>query len=233
MKTARPPKPAGKIGRLLHHRLRELERTPRDLAAAARVPPEYIKDLIAGRRRPPLPGRTDLYERMTRFLQLGRNDLAESAQAERQAAGSGGASSADVRNLVLGLCQPDTARLLRGRMAKKGPDEVDRLIERLLLITRGSVRRILEDDAAVRMAAIERGSNYLSMRLRVIEFLDATFDTVTAADYHDFLRPRITMWDIDLVLDVMRVVFRPQDRRPSDTSVPEVASRPAAPARPR
>jgi hypothetical protein len=217
MKTARPPKPAGNIGRLLRHRLRELERTPQDLAAAARVPPEYIKDLIAGRRLPPLPGRTDLYDRMTRFLQLGRNDLAESAQAEREAAHTaGGASSADVRNLVLGLCQPDTARLLRGRMAKKGPAEVDRLIERLLKITRGSVRRILEDDAAVRMAAMDRGGSYLAMRVRVIEFLDATFDTVTAADYHDFLRPRIAMWDIDLVLDVMRVVFRPQDRRARD-----------------
>ena len=58
-----------RVGELIHKRLRETNRTPMELAEAAHVPTAYIADLIAGRRRPPLPSRTDVYDRMDRLPQ--------------------------------------------------------------------------------------------------------------------------------------------------------------------
>ena len=75
MAAATPLKRPIKVSQLMRRRLKELQRTPRELAEAVQVPETYIADLLAGRRRPPAPGRTDVYDRMTKFLRLHRNDL--------------------------------------------------------------------------------------------------------------------------------------------------------------
>src|SRR6266704_1750455 len=75
MPAALPLKDPVKVGQLLRRRLRELKRTPRELAEAVQVTEDYMADLVSGRRRPPAPGRSDLYAPMTKFLRLHRNDL--------------------------------------------------------------------------------------------------------------------------------------------------------------
>jgi len=57
MAAALPLKRPVKVGELVRRRLRELKRTPRELADAVQVSEIYIADLVAGRRRPPAPGR--------------------------------------------------------------------------------------------------------------------------------------------------------------------------------
>jgi len=59
MAAALPLKRPVKVGELVRRRLRELKRTPRELADAVQVSEIYIADLVAGRRRPPAPGRMD------------------------------------------------------------------------------------------------------------------------------------------------------------------------------
>src|ERR1044071_5493559 len=83
MAAALPLKRPVKVGELVRRRLRELKRTPRELAEAVQVSEVYIADLVAGRRRPPAPGRMDVYAPMTKFLKLHRNDLPTCAKAER------------------------------------------------------------------------------------------------------------------------------------------------------
>src|SRR5207244_5157579 len=90
MPAALPLKQPVKVGQLLRRRLRELKRTPRELAEAVNVSEEYMSDLVAGRRRPPAPGRTDLYVPMAKFLRLHRNDLPTCARVERAADHAGG-----------------------------------------------------------------------------------------------------------------------------------------------
>src|SRR6266576_3543040 len=65
MPAALPLKDSVKVGQLLRRRLRELKRTPRELAEAVQVTEDYMADLVSGRRRPPAPGRSDLYAPMT------------------------------------------------------------------------------------------------------------------------------------------------------------------------
>lgn len=210
-----PPKNPPTLRALLRQRLKEINRSAEDLALAAQVPSQYVDDLIGGRRRPPMPGRTDIYERMTAFLKLGRNELAHCARAER--AGSQGAAGAGpdpaIGRELLALCEPATARQLARRKTKDGPAELAQVIQRLLDVIQGTVRRVLEDEIALRVAAAQRGSTYLAMRFRVLEFLDATPETLTADDLAEFLAPRIGLWDVDLETGVLRVVLRTEEPR--------------------
>src|SRR5205814_8538737 len=86
MPAASPLKNPVKVSLLLRRRLRELKRTPRELAEAVKVSEDYMAELVAGRRRPPAPSRSDLYTPMTKFLRLHRNDLPTRARAERASA---------------------------------------------------------------------------------------------------------------------------------------------------
>src|SRR2546428_7790093 len=90
MPAALPLKHPVKVGQLVRRRLRELKRTPRELADAVQVSEDYIVDIVAGRRRPPAPGRSDLYAPLARFLRLHRHDLPTRARVERSAARGGG-----------------------------------------------------------------------------------------------------------------------------------------------
>jgi hypothetical protein len=205
-------KPAATVGQLVGRRLRELKRTAGELAAAVEVPADYIDDLIAGSRRPPLPGRTDIYPKMTTFLRLGRMEVAACARAER--AGDAAAPTGPgthVREQLLALCEPGTARTLERRRTRRGGGgavELAGFLQRVLDVIQGVVRRALDDPIGMRLAAAGQGSTYLATRFKVLVFLDQTADMLTAADLTEFLRPRIARWDVDLETGVVRVVLR-------------------------
>jgi ribosomal protein S18 acetylase RimI-like enzyme len=52
------------VALVLRHRLKELGVEQRDLATAAQVTESYISQLVNGKKTPPAPSRTDIYERM-------------------------------------------------------------------------------------------------------------------------------------------------------------------------
>lgn len=209
-------KPAGTVGQLLRARLREVKRSTQELAEAIQVPPHYVDELIEGSRRPPHPERTDIYGPMTTFLRLGRQEIVSNARAERAEARATGArpARAEVRRMLLALCEPRTARRLQQRRSRRGGAELTDLFERLLDITQGSVRRMLDDHMALRRVAATQASTYMDVRFRLLEFLDATPATLTADDLVEFLQPRISRWDVDAATGVLRVVLRPQINRP-------------------
>lgn len=221
--TASPAsKSPATLGELLRRRLREIKRSQEELAEAIEVPAEYVDDLIEGARRPPLPGRTDIYEKMTSFLRLGRNDVVACARAERaSAARVGTGPGPDVRRLLLELCEPSRAKELERRRTRRGgAEELAAVMQRVLDVAQGAVRRVLDDRIGLRLAAAERGRSYVAMRLRVLEFLDATPDTLTTDHLTEFLRPRIARWDVDLETGVLRVVLREHEPRPRERRAP-------------
>ncbi len=226
MKSSVPLKKPMPVGKLLRQRLRETERSAEDLAEAVQLPKEYIDDLIAGRRRPPQPGQTDLYDRMTSFLRLSRNDLALCASAEREATEPKRRSALKptVRRQLLELCEPKTAEELEARRAENGGAELMDFIQRLLEVTQGAVRRMLDDQIGLRVAAERYGGTYAAMRLRVLEFLEATPETLTMDDLARFLQPRVTLWDVDLETGVLRVVLRSQEPRERHRRRPNAGS---------
>jgi transcriptional regulator with XRE-family HTH domain len=69
---------------LIRHRLKELGLEPKDLAAAAQVTESYISQLLARKKAPPSPGRTDIYEKIGRALELPSGELSKLAELERE-----------------------------------------------------------------------------------------------------------------------------------------------------
>src|SRR4029453_5020214 len=54
----------------------------KDLAAAPEVTESYISQLLTRKKLPPAPDRTDIYEKMDRFLKLSNGKLATLAEAQ-------------------------------------------------------------------------------------------------------------------------------------------------------
>ncbi|HEX4600464.1 MAG TPA: helix-turn-helix transcriptional regulator [Gemmatimonadales bacterium] len=210
MPAALPLKQPIKVSQLVRRRLRELKRTPRELAEAVKVSEEYMSDLVAGRRRPPAPGRTDLYVPMAKFLRLHRNDLPTCARVERAADGTGQRRpDATVWKLVLERCDPARQRSFTRRVAKADGVELEAVIVgRLLEVAQGFVRRQLEDEVGLRVAATRDGCTYLDARMRLLEFLDTVADSLTPGECEEFVLPRIAAWDIELETRAMRIVLR-------------------------
>jgi hypothetical protein len=209
MSQASPLKHPVKVSLLLRRRLRELKRTPRELAEAVRVSEAYVADLLAGRRRPPAPSRSDLYTPMTKFLRLHRNDLPTCARAERANGGAAGRPDARVSRQLLELCVPERQPVVRRRLARPDGAALENdIVSRLLSVAQGFVTKKLEDEVGLRMAATRDGCTYLEARMRLLEFLDADSGSLTPRDCEEFLRPRITTWDIDLETQAMRIVLR-------------------------
>ena len=206
-----------KVSRLVRRRLKELQRSPQELAEAVQVPPRYIAELLSGRRRPPAPGRTDVYDRMTKFLRLHRNDLPTCARAEREAdKASERRPSARVRDLLLDLCDPATARAVSRRLASgKGGAAFEIMIaDRILGVAQGYVRQQLSDEVGIRVAASREDCTFVEMRMRLLDFLDATPASLTAEDHETFVRSRIERWGIDLETNAMRIVLRSTEPEP-------------------
>jgi transcriptional regulator with XRE-family HTH domain len=216
MPAATPIKRPVKVGQLVRRRLKELKRTPRELAEALQVTERYIAELVSGRRLPPAPSRADVYAPMTKFLRLHRNDLPTCARAEREGEGpSKRRPSPRVREMLLELSHPDRTRALSRRLLQRRGPALDALVaHRLLEVAQGFVRRQLDDEVGIRVAASRDGCTYLELRMKLLEFLDRTPSSLTPADVEDFIRPRIGTWDIDFETQTMRIVLRAQEVAP-------------------
>ena len=132
------------------------------------------------------------------------------ARAERAAERPGQhRPSPDVRRIVFELCDPQQVKTLTRRIARADGSELEWvIINRLLEVARGFVIRRLEDEVGLKVAAGREGKEYLDVRMRLLEFLDAAPDTVTVDDCMDFVIPRIATWGIDLDSRTMRIQLR-------------------------
>lgn len=198
------------VGAVLRWRLRDIGRLPRDLAEATDLPTRYIEDLIAGRRRPPRPGLTDVYTRMTAFLRLSPDYLDACARAERDDGllARPTVPRARIRRLLLRLCEPATARTLERRRVQFGSAEVVGIAQRLLDAVQSIVGRELADARGLRATTDRTGRPYPLARAERLEFMDRTLDTLRAADVSTFIRLHIMRWDVDLRTGALRIVIR-------------------------
>src|SRR5882757_7957319 len=97
---------------VIRHRLKELGLDQKDLAAAAQVTESYISQLLARKKAAPAPGRTDIYEKMGRFLRLPVGELSKLADLQRQeglkkkVVEQPGPLFKECRELILRKCEP-------------------------------------------------------------------------------------------------------------------------------
>ena len=202
------------VALVIRRRLEEFGLEQRDLAQAAQVTESYISQLLTGRRAPPAPDRTDIYDKMDKFLNLPSGQLARLADHQRkehlkkELGEEPAALFREVRDLVLRKCNPGTEREIRAVFEKQPFGELERLvIQKLLDVVKGLAQQELGNESWLRTVADLSGRTYEATRVSVLEFLDTDIFHVSAEDCVSFLDPLIESWDIDLATFALEIVL--------------------------
>lgn len=199
---------------VIKHRLKELGLDQKDLAAAAQVTESYISQLLAGKKAPPAPGRTDIYEKMSRFLKLPNEELSKLAEIQRQEdlrkkiAEPPRPLFEEFRELILRKCSPEKRQEIRRIFEKEPFGELERLItQKLLDVAKRIAKEELESEEWLRLIAQLSDRSYEQTRVAILEFLDTDVFHVSVENCVSFLNPLIESWDIDLQTFDMEIVL--------------------------
>lgn len=194
------------VSLLVRQRLIELGFEQKDLASAANVTESYISQLLARKKVPPAPGRTDIYEKIGKFLRLPSGELAKLAELQRREewkkkiAEPSRPLFEECRGLILlRKCAP-TCRAAVQRIFEKDPfGELERLVtQKLLDVAQGAAREELENEEWLRAVAQKGSRSYEQMRVAILEFLDTDVFNISVENCVSFMDPMIESWDIDL-----------------------------------
>jgi len=165
---------------VIRERLEGLGLEQRDLARAARVTESYVSQLLTGKKTPPAPNRTDIYDRMDRFLKLPDGELARVAELarkeelKRELGDTPEPLFPRVRDLILRKCRPEKAKQILAIFERQPFGELERLVAKQLLDVAGLATDIFHLSA------------------RHLAVLDALIDS----------------WDIDLAAFSLEIVLR-------------------------
>ncbi len=202
------------VSLVIKQRLNELALDQKDLAAAVQVTESYISQLLARKKAPPAPGRTDLYEKMGLFLRLPAGELSKLADLQRQVELKKKVAEVpapffkDGRDLILNKCYPDIREEVAQIFQKEPFGEFERLItQKVLDVAQGVAREELRSEAWLRSMALLSGHSFEQMRVAVLEFLDTDVYHITVEGCVSFLGPIIDSWSIDVKTFRMDIVL--------------------------
>ncbi len=199
---------------LIRQRLEELGLEQRDLAVAAKVTESYISQLLTRKKAPPAPERTDIYERMGKFLKLpaGKlSDLADSQRKEELKRTLGDPPAPlfkETRELILGKCHLGKRIEVRAIFEKQPFGELEHLVtQKLLDVAKGVAKEELESENWLHLVARLTGRSYEQTRVNILEFLDTDLFNVSDENCVSFLEPLIECWDLDIKTFSMEIVL--------------------------
>jgi transcriptional regulator with XRE-family HTH domain len=199
---------------VIKQRLEQLGFEQKDLAAATEVTESYISQLLTQKKLPPAPDRTDIYEKMGRFLKLSSDKLAKLAEVQRKEAFKRNFEDPpaplfhEVRELVLRKSTPEKRQEIRAIFEKQAFGELERLVtQKLLDVIKRVAREELKNEKWLRSVAQLGGRSYKQMRVEILEFLDTDVFHVSLENCISFLDPLIESWDIDLLDFAMQIVL--------------------------
>jgi len=126
------------VALVIRQRLEELDLDQRDLAQAAHVTESYVSQILTGKKAPPAPDRTDIYDRMDRFLKLPHGELARVAEAHRKEErkrqlGEVAPLVPELRELILRKGAPSGLEPVRAIIERQSFGELERLVAQTLL----------------------------------------------------------------------------------------------------
>ena len=202
------------IRELIRERLKELGRDQRELAAAAGVTESYISQLLSRKKSPPAPERTDIYEKMEKFLKLRRKTLSGLARFQRMEELRRNLGTVPtplnpgVREFVLHKCSPASAPQIRTLFEQDAFGPLERLVtQKLLDVVKRVARTQLDSDAATRALGKLRGASLEENRVAILEFLDTDVFTLSSEQCSSYMEEWIENWDIDLSSFRMDIVL--------------------------
>jgi transcriptional regulator with XRE-family HTH domain len=199
---------------VIKRRLEELGLEQKDLAAAAEVTESYISQLLTRKKLPPAPDRTDIYEKMAKFLKLPSDRLSKVAalqrteELKRNLADPPAPLFKEVRELILRKCVPDREKQIRAILEKQPFGELERLVtQKLLDVVKRVTKEELNSENGLHLIARLTGRSYEQVRVNLLEFLDTDVFNLSPQNCVSFLDPLIETWDVDLATFSMEVVL--------------------------
>src|SRR5881396_653285 len=149
---------------VIRERLARLGLEQKDLAAAVEVTESYISQLLTRKKLPPAPDRTDIYEKMGKFLKLSSGKLATLAELQRKEALKRNFENPpaplfqEVRELVLRKCSPEKQQAIRTIFERQAFGELERLVtQKLLDVIKRVAREELKNEQWLRSVARTSG----------------------------------------------------------------------------
>ena len=199
---------------VIKRRLAELGLEQKDLATAAEVTDSYISQLLARKKLPPAPDRTDIYEKMARFLKLPSDRLSKLAELQRREelkrdlAGPPPPMFGEIRELIVRKCVPDKQAQVREIFEKQPFGELERLVtQKLLDVIKKVAKEELNSENWLHLVAGLAGRSYKQTRVSLLEFLDTDVFSLSPESCLSFLDPLIESWDVDLTTFGMQIVL--------------------------
>jgi len=201
------------VSLLIRQRLTELGLEQKDLAVAAQVTESYISQLLARKKAPPSPGRTDIYQKIGRALKLPSDELSKLAELQhkeelrKRVAEVPRPLFKECRELILRKCDSARQKEVRRIFEKEPFGELERLVtQKLLDVVQGVAKEELQNEGWLRLMAQLSDRSYEQVRVSILEFLDTDVFNVSVENCISFLDPIIDSWDIDLKTFGMEVV---------------------------
>jgi transcriptional regulator with XRE-family HTH domain len=202
------------VSLVIKQRLKQMGVEQRDLAAAAEVTQSYISQLLTRKKLPPAPDRTDIYEKMGKFLKLPSGKLSKLAEHQRMEELKRNLGDPpkplfkEVRELILRKCQPDKEKQIRAIFEKQPFGELERFVtQKLLDVIKRVAKGELESETWLHLVARLSGRSYEQMRVILLEFLDTDVFNISVENCVSFLDPLIETWEIDLATFAMEIVL--------------------------
>lgn len=190
---------------LVKQRLGEIGLGQKDLAAAAGVTESYISQLLAGKKTPPSPARTDIYEKIGEFLGLGSGELTKLAELQRRhdlkrkIADAPRPLLQDCRELLLRKCSANARHAVQRIFEKEPFGELERLVaQQILAVAQGVARDNLHHKDWVRAMALASRRDDEDVQHAVSKFVHADVFHLAGDACVIFLDPMIDAWDIEL-----------------------------------
>ena len=199
---------------VIKQRLDELGFEQKDLATAADVTESYISQLLARKKLPPAPDRTDIYEKMAKFLKLPSDRLSKLADHQRREELKRNLGDPpaplfrEIRELILRKCVPGKEKQVREIFEKQPFGELERFVtQRLLDVIKNVAKQELNSENWLHVVARLTGRSYEQLRVTLLEFLDTDVFNLSPENCISFLDPLIESWDVDLTTFGMEIVL--------------------------
>jgi transcriptional regulator with XRE-family HTH domain len=199
---------------VLRQHLEQLKLEQRNLADAAQVTESYISQILSGRKAPPAPGRTDIYDKLEPLLKFPKGELARMAELQRQEeikrklAVLPAPLFKEIREIVLAKCQSDKKKQVRMIFEQQPFGELERLVtQKLLDVAKEIAKKELANEKWLRQVARLSHRSYEQMRVIILDFLDEDVFNLSPNNCVTFLQPLVQSWDIDLTSFGMDIVL--------------------------
>ena len=193
------------VASVIRYRLAELGVEQRDLAVGAGVTESYISQLLAKKKTPPAPARTDIYSKIAKVLKLPPGELARLAETERQEELKRKVLDPprplfqEFRRLILKKCVAAKRQQIGDIFEREPFGAFERFVtERLFDAAKQVAGKELENPKWIdRVAQISKRSA-AETRLRMTEFLGADVFHVAVENFVLCFDPLLQSWDIEM-----------------------------------